>query len=62
MQRQVKQLFATPLWIYQVEDYRFLNKKLIVDSAEYKTGNQEFLYLPIEGIAEIKKIIILGVR
>jgi len=58
VQRQVKQLFATPLWIYQVEDYRFLNKKLLVDSAEYKTGNHEFLDLPSEGIAELKKIVI----
>jgi uncharacterized protein (TIGR02466 family) len=58
MRRQVKNLFVTPLWIYQIDNYRFLNKKLIVDSAQYKNGNQNFFDIPGEGIAELKKIVI----
>ena len=50
-------LFATPLWVFKIEDPRFLNKKLQMDSTQYTIHNWDFLELPGEGIAELKDFV-----
>lgn len=57
MSNELISLFATPLWIFKVESPRFLNKKLLMDSHEYKIGDWDFLELPGEGIAELRAFV-----
>jgi uncharacterized protein (TIGR02466 family) len=49
-------LFVTPLWTFKVTDSAMLNRKLLVDSKQYKS-NSKFFDLLGEGVAELKEFV-----
>lgn len=57
MTNELISLFATPLWVFKIEDPYFLNKKLQVDSTQYTLHSWNFLDLPGEGISELKEFV-----
>ena len=50
-------LFVTPLWKFKIDNSKFLNKKILVDSLDLLENNWDFLNLPGEGIHELKNLI-----
>ena len=53
-----KLLFATPMWTVNLPGARMLNRKLMIDTADYQhQGSWTLFDLPGEGIAEFKEIV-----
>lgn len=55
-------MFATPIWKIQFDDYRMMNKKILMDTLNYNADGDFVLFdMPGEGIAEFKeKVITIG--
>lgn len=52
-------MFSTPVWIVNFDDARMMNKKILMDTLNYKANGDYILFdMPGEGITEFKDKVI----
>ena len=62
MSYELKKLFYTPLWEFNLENQRELNRKLLIDGMQQFPDNVDFFDLPGEGIADLKRQVLDSVK